>query len=70
MMTVAMAAEALAHVQAATDATGFRRPVVLTWAEMLLGDHDARVRISRRSSPEGQRARYGEEHHGAEPDPG
>lgn len=39
---------------------GLRGPVVGKWARELLADHDARVRIGRRSSPEALRGRYGE----------
>jgi hypothetical protein len=35
-------------------------PVLVEWARDLLADHDARVRIGRRSSPEALRGRYGE----------
>ncbi|HET9316248.1 MAG TPA: hypothetical protein VFQ51_11710 [Vicinamibacteria bacterium] len=39
--------------------TGMNGPVLVKWARQLLGDHDARVRIAGRSSPEALRARYG-----------
>lgn len=39
---------------------GLKGPVLVKWARELLADHDARVRIGRRYSPEAFRERYGE----------
>jgi hypothetical protein len=41
---------------------GLHGPVLVKWARELLADHDARIRIGRRSSPEALRGRYGERH--------
>ena len=48
---------------------GLQGPVIGKWARQLLGDHDARVRLGRKYSPDGLRARYGE-HRASDPDPG
>ena len=39
---------------------GLRGPLVLKWVELLLGDHDERVRLEKeRTSPDRMRDRYG-----------